>query len=66
PVNTPSPVPESIPPPIQPINLVIAPNTDISKELKRLWEKATPSERRAFLESMTPPPCEFTKPVPAP
>jgi hypothetical protein len=44
----------------------ITPNTDKSSELKRVWENASPAERRAFLESMNPPHCETTEPVPAP
>lgn len=44
----------------------ITPNTDRSSALMRVWEKATPSERKAFLESMSPPRCETTDPVPAP
>ena len=64
-ISAPAPVrPKPVVAPVRPPR--ITPNTDISAELKRLWEKASPVERKAFLESMTPPPCELTAPVPAP
>lgn len=44
----------------------ITPNTDRSSELMRVWEKATPEERKVFLESMSAPRSETTDPVPAP
>jgi hypothetical protein len=59
----PAPVPKPVAPPV-PVR--ITPNTDISSELKRLWDLASPADRKAFLESMTPPHCEVTDPVPAP
>ena len=37
-----------------------------SSELKRVWDTASPAERKAFLDSMTSPKSTMTEPVPVP